>query len=154
MNRVHSLMLAFIVLAAMIAVSVSVPASSGAQQAQQEQSMTVDVGKWYDLPWARGEFKFRVYYSQDKPAIQVYNMTKRETVYLDWLIVNQSVAFVITLSTGEKPTYTCTPTSISTTSATLVFKLFTTVLKVVVEYEFKDVINTEIKLELIYSIGS
>lgn len=121
MSYVRSVAVALIALSAMIAVSVSVPAQSGAQQ---EQTLIADMGKWYELLRTRGEFQVQVYYSEGKPAIQVVNMRERKTVYADWLILDRQFAFVTTLSTRERITYTCTAKSISTASATLNLNLF------------------------------
>jgi len=95
----------------------------------QEQTMTVAVGKWYDLPWARREFQFKAYYDKDKPALDVYSQLKKDHVHLAWLAQGLSDSFEIMLSTGEKLIYVYTPTSISKTSVTIIFRLLTAAIK-------------------------
>lgn len=119
MSRVRGVVVAIVVLSAMIAVSVTVPAQPSAQLEQ-----TFDVGKWYELLWTGGEFQVVIYYSKGEPAIQVYNMQAQKVVYTGWLVLDQPFGFVVTLSIGETATYACTPKRISATSATLVFELF------------------------------
>lgn len=108
-----------VVLSVMLSISVAAQAQPSARFRQ-----SVAIGEWYELLWTGGQFQIQVYYSAGKPAVQVYHMQTQKVAYTGWLVLDQPFGFTITLASGEKPTYACTPRQLSASAASLDFAVF------------------------------